>query len=135
MASSYVVAHEFLRVVEDILALEYLESLATSTVSGRDGIVAAGNEFFAFGCGDRNAVIKPPLPMMEGCVLSWLVWFPRRVSCNSQVECHVLLRPVFPGVHQQQWVDVSSGARERVCCCIGGPSDVRDLHTVAPRGG
>ena len=28
-------------------------------------------------------------------------------------------------------VDVTSGARERVCCSIGCPWDVRDFHTIA----
>ena len=37
----------------------------------------------------------------------------------------------LPVVHRQQGVDVASGARERVCCGIGGPWDVRDFHTIA----
>ena len=73
MASSYVVIHELLHVVEEISALEYLERLATTPVSGRDGVVAAGDEFLAFGLGDQEVVVQPPLSMVDGSVGSWLV--------------------------------------------------------------
>ena len=131
MASSDVVVHELLHIVEDVSALENLESLAAAPVSGRDGVVAAGDDFFASGLGNQDAVVKPPRSIVEGSVGSWLVWSPRRVSCNVQVECLVLLFQVLPWVHWQQRVDVASGAIERVCCRIGGPRDVRDFHTIA----
>ena len=65
MASSYVVVHELLHVVEDISALEYLESLATTPVSGRDGVVAAGDDVFASGLGNQDTFVQPPLSMVE----------------------------------------------------------------------
>ena len=62
VASSYVVVHKFLHVVEDISAMEYLESLATTPVSGRDGVVASGDDFLAFGLGNRDAFIQRHFP-------------------------------------------------------------------------
>ena len=104
------VVHELLHIVQDVSALENLESLATTPVSGGDGVVAAGDDFFASGLGNQDAVVQPPLSMVEGGVGSWLVWSPRRVSCNRQVDCLVLMFPVFPWVPWQQLVDVTSGA-------------------------
>ena len=75
------VVHEPLHVVEDVSALEDLESLANTMVFVRDGVVAAGDDFFASGLVDKDTVVQPPLSMVEGCVCSWLVWFPQRVSC------------------------------------------------------
>ena len=112
MASSDVIVHNFPHVVEDVSALEDLENLATTPVSGRDGAVAAGDDFFASGLGNQDTVVQPPLSMVEGSVGSWLVWSPRRVSCYGQVECLVLLLPVLHGVHWQQRIEVASGARE-----------------------
>ena len=65
MASTYVVVHELLHVIEDVSALEDLESLATTTVSGRDGVVAADDDFFASGLVDQDTVVQPPLSMVE----------------------------------------------------------------------
>ena len=74
------VVHELIHVIEDVSALEDLESLATTPVSGRNGVVAAGDDFFASCLVDQDTVVQPPLSMVEGSVGSWLIRSPRRVS-------------------------------------------------------
>ena len=80
MASSEVVVHELLPVVEDVSALENLEGLATTSVSGRDGAVSTANDFFSSRTWHEDAVVQPPLFMVEAGVGSWLVRSPRRMS-------------------------------------------------------
>ena len=112
MASSDVVVHELLHVVEDVSALGDPESLATTSVSGRNGVVATANDFFSSRSWHEDAVVQPPFSMVEGSVSSWLVRYPRRVSCNWQVECLILLFPVFHGIHGKQRVDKACWARK-----------------------
>ena len=99
MASLDVVVHELLHDVKDVSALDDLESLATTPVSGRDGVVTTANDFFSSRTWYEDAVVQPPLFMVEGGVGSWLVRSPRRVSCNRQVKCLVLQFSVLPWVH------------------------------------
>ena len=76
MASQYVVGHEVLHVVEEVSALEYLESLLDIPVSGRYGVMAAANDFFQSRTWHQDAVVQPSFTMMEGGVRGRLVRMP-----------------------------------------------------------
>ena len=111
MASPYVVVHKVLHVVEDVLALEYLESLSATPVSGRYRVVAIASDFFLSGTWHEDTVVQPPFAMMEGCICGRLVWSPWSVSANGDVGYLVLWSPVFHGIHGEQRVDDACWAR------------------------
>jgi hypothetical protein len=100
-----VLVYVALHVVEDVFALQYLESFSSPPMTCRDGVMTAGDNFFDARVWHHDSVIRPILSMMEVGGILWTVGSPWSLSIDSITLLQVVLLPVLVGVTDFQRAD------------------------------